>query len=175
MGAPEKFPEQSEKGSMVPGVALNIQRSKVKFARQRVCSTRNRESSAHPQADGEGGGHGRVERHMGYPPWVSPSEEEAWFLPTSPFLLPPQTPHPSSTHKDSPPQPHPQRLIHPPTLLWRPYLHPSPVCIPKIQGMLPAWRQKRPQRGNFLFKPGRNKQMVLQSTGTALGWKFKMH
>lgn len=64
MGAPEKFPEHPEKGLMVPGVALNTQRSKVKFALQRVCSTRNRESSAHPQADGAGGegGHGRIEK-----------------------------------------------------------------------------------------------------------------
>lgn len=55
MGAPEKFPEHPEIGLMVPGVALNIQRSSCPA--KGVYYEKQRESQAHilRQTGGVGG------------------------------------------------------------------------------------------------------------------------
>lgn len=90
-----------------------------------------------------------------------------WFLPTLSFLSPPQPPHSSLTTLLT-------TFNVPSTLFWIPHLGPPSIYIQENQVELPDWRQRALTLETFFLKQSK-KQMALQSTGIALGWKFKMH
>lgn len=133
---------------------------------------RKKKPSAHLQADR---GARCVERRLDCPSWVYNSEEGARSLSTSPFLLPSQTPCLSSTHKGHTPPVSPPMTHSPAHCVEDRICILLPSASKRSRGCFQLGGRRDLSMETFFFKTARNKQMVLQPTGIALGWKFKMH